>query len=230
VLMLVIMLPRVVNVWRLLPFGAEVQFAWRLLGFTGLFTALALAIWWARALPATRLTLIAAALFTLPLPFMLSDQRTVTASSVVPLTDVAIRALFSSSTVMNEYLPRQVTRPPAGPPAREAWSDDPRVTVRARRADGLHHELEIDAPDRATVVLPVFGFPGWQVRTVEGPEAATIQVREPDGLIRLVLAQPGRYRVVVFFGQTRLRGAAALVSLLALIAMYPALRWLSLLR
>ncbi len=223
IVMIVLMLPVVVSIWKVLPFGAEVQFPWRLLGFVGLSAALGVAVCWAQLVPRTRWAAAVALALCLPLPALLSAQRKVTPEYPVPQTDEEIRAAFNSSTVMDEYLPRKVLHAPPGPRDRLAWADDAAVSVRAHQLDGLHQELEIDAPHEATVTLATFGFRGWQARTIEGPANAQLRVGSGDGLLRVVAPQPGHYVVSVYFGRTGLRTGAALASLFALLALIPAL-------
>jgi len=223
VAMLAISFPHIVLIWKLIPFGAKVQFAWRLLGYVGLLTALGISIWWAQLVPPRRWALVAAIVLCLPMPALLSAQRRVVLESAVPTTDAQIRATFATSTAMDEYLPRVVHRTPAGPVTREAWADDPTVVVHGRQLDGLHHEVEIEAQGPARVTVPVFGFRGWKVRTVEGPAPVRLGLGKEDGLVHVVVPAAGHYKAVVYFGQTWFRTFAAVLSVLALLALYPVL-------
>lgn len=222
--LVVLMLPRVVAIWKIMPFGAQVQFPWRLLGFVGLFAALGVAMWWADAWPRSRVAFGAAVASSVALSLLLHAQRTPVPGPAVPLRDADITAAFASSTVMDEYLPRAVTTPPTAPRTRLAWSEDPSVEVRVQEVDGLHYALDVTTPSPTTVTLAVFGFRGWHVRTVVGPHEVHRRVAPRTGLLRLEVPQGGRYELVVHFGATRFRTAAALISLLALLGLIPAAR------
>lgn len=221
------MLPGVVAIWKLLPFGAQTQFPWRLLGLIGLASAIGIAMWWAELVPASRGALIAAVVLCLPLPALLSDQRRVTEEYAVPDTPAQIRAAWTSTAVMDEYLPRTVAHAPTGPRAQLAWTDDADARVTARELDGLHLELELDAPHATRATLGVFGFCGWHVRTLDGPAPARLRTGDGDGLLRVTVPRAGHYAVEVYFGRTTLRTTAAAISLLALLALVPALRRLA---
>lgn len=227
VAMLVVSFPHIVLIWKVIPFGGKVQFAWRLLGYVGLFTALGIAIWWAQLVPPRWYAMVAAIVLCLPMPALLSAQRRVVLEPVVPMTDAQIRATFATSTAMDEYLPRRVGHAPPGPVTRPAWGDDVSVRVAGRQLDGLHHEVEIDTPGPSRVTVPVFGFRGWQVRTLEGPVPAELRVDKDDGLVRVLVPKAGHYKVVVYFGQVWFRVFAAVLSVLALLALYPVLALLA---
>lgn len=221
----VLMLPHVVSIWKLLPFGAEVQFPWRLLGFIGLFSALGIAMWWAELLPASLSTNVAVLVLALALTQLLAAQRQVAPIGPVPLSSEVLRSQIASSTVMDEYLPRHVLAPPLEPRTRLAWPTEPGVGVLARELDGLHYELEISAPGPAVVAVGVFGFRGWHLRTLEGPARARLRIQQGNGLLHVHVPEAGRYRVLLYFGQTPLRIAATCLSVLALLTLLPVV-WL----
>jgi hypothetical protein len=209
--------------WHLVPFGREVQFPWRLYGFIGLFAAIGLGVVW-RGWFSPRAGVVVAIAVTLAMPLFLKRQLEVYPERHIPSTVDEIRATHGSSTAMNEYLPRTVIDLPP-PRTREAWSDDTGVVVDAVQIDGLTHRLSIDAPGPSTVVLAVFGFPGWQLRTLVG-QPGVLKCIGRDGLLRVQLPRAGHYEVELHFGSNWVRLISSLLSLAALLTCFPVVRWL----
>jgi len=224
IVMVLLCLPGVVLAWKALPFGAEVQFPWRLLGFVGLFTALGIAQLWALLLPKRPAVVAVALLVTVPLVHWVRDYRVVALERFIPWGDKAIRDEFATSTAMNEYWPARASIDPPWPRRADAWSETPGIEVTSVRRSPLALELDVNATIPGTVAVGTFGFQGWKLEMLEGPARPVFRFSYGDGLQRLKVLLPGHYRLVIRWSLTRFRLFAALLSALALVALYPLLR------
>jgi uncharacterized membrane protein len=210
--------------WHVLPFGEQVQFPWRLLGFIGIFAAAGWSVLWAGVVPDKPRVAVPLALLGVAFAGWSLRPHLVVKPLYrsIPVTPEFIRAARVTTVVMDEYLPKTV---PDKPPVRQglAVSFDAQVTVKPSSVDGLHHLVDVDAPYPTEIVLGLLAFPGWKLRTLAGPANATMYT-DPDGLLRVTLPAAGHYQLGVWFGVTPLRGAAAAITLLALVLGYPLLR------
>lgn len=211
--------------WSLkLPLTSFIQFPWRLHGFAALAAAIALGLSWSALFrasawrePAVLLMGATALLMTAP---MCKLTRPL-AQGKFPETTSEIRAGIHHTTA-DEYLPRWVPGGP-GSPSRELMASTPQLTVEHSWSQGSQHELELVAREPQTAELTLHMFPGWQVKTLKGPEPASI-VRSPTtGLVSLRLPQAGSYRVQLSFGASPARAAFGFLSLFALLATWPLL-------
>jgi len=123
------------------------------------------------------------------------------------------------STVRYEYLPLAAQERPWTSGYVTLGDDAPLralpgqpVQVDAVERLGMGFVLDLTARESRPVVFEQHWFPGWSAR-VDGAEAA-IWPSQPDGLITVGVPS-GMHRVELRFGETRLRWAADLVSLVS---------------
>jgi hypothetical protein len=206
-----------------LPFVEFIQFPWRLFGPAALAASVAVGVGaaacWRRLRAETRGTLAilgsAALLLGLAWPYVsTTEMRT----QNVPRDSNAVRQALVSATDANEYLPLTAAGNP-GTPARELVAKSRAAEVPYAHQDGSHQALIVKARHKgAQVTLALHSFPGWQIKTVDGPAPATLDTGE-RGLVRLTFPRPGRYEVKVWFGAstaTRLGYALTIFTALAL--------------
>lgn len=227
--LLAIMMTWFRHIWLVLPFGDEVQFPWRLLGYVGLFAAVGLGMLWTHAVTVRRRSLAIAIGLALAMPWFVTAQRKVVPEGPIPLEPAGIRAVNGTSTAMNEYLPKQVERIPERPRESILYAVDPGATATATERDALHFDIAIETTRAASITLAQFAFEGWRIETLDGPADAELRVRSPHGFLEVHVPAAGRYRITVGFGRTPLWTFAGLLSLVALLALYPLLarlgRW-----
>jgi uncharacterized membrane protein len=219
-------LPIATFVWRsgLLPFGAMIQFPWRLLGFASLGAALTAGLAWALLIHRHfRFALAGAAAFSggLLLSALPALKAPAMSKDAVFLQPDAIRARVLGATDNDEYLPRAVQRPPKKARA-SLISSAHGADVEVVDSTGSEHRLSIRARAESSLVLALHHYPGWSVDTERGPAPAALAAT-PSGYVSLHLPKPGQYELRVRFGSTPLRSVCALISLLALFLVYPAL-------
>jgi hypothetical protein len=140
----------------------------------------------------------------------------------VLLSTQRIKTTWVRGTSFDEYLPREVTNASKRIAHRITKSNES-LRVSKIVSDGTDHALAIEAKSKGTLELKLHAFPGWHVRTIEGPSVALDTSK--DGLVQLHVPKAGAYRVHVAFGSTRLRDLAAALSLLGLAGVWP-LVWL----
>jgi len=220
-------LPVAEPIWaaRLIPFGDYLQFPWRLLGPASLGAATALALAFAACVPerswlgVLALPLVAGALFQAQPYTSLTPME----GERVLLSTQRIKTTWVRGTSFDEYLPREVTNASKRIAHRITKSNE-MMSVTKIVSDGTDHALAIEAKSKGTLELKLHAFPGWRVRTLEGPSSVALATSK-DGLVQLHVPKPGKYRVHVAFGSTRLRDLAGALSLLGLAGAWP-LVWL----
>src|SRR5581483_9604019 len=214
-------------IWRVLPLGSYIQFPWRLIGFVALFGAVGFGVTAANLLPARAplawrvCALLAIGVIGVERPYDRVNEFV--AAEKIPTTPEAIQHGFYSTVVVNEYLPVTVGKPPTTPRVQSAVPVIGDPVLSTWHLTPLSYQLEIDAAQPSGIDMQVFDFPGWKVKTVEGP-AEVERGTTDQGLIRLWLPVHGHYRVKIYFGLTLLRAFAALLSLLSLAFGFSALK------
>lgn len=209
---------------HVIPFGAYIQFPWRLLGPVCLCAAVAVGLSWAHAFPSRRV----AALASLPLLCMAavlvvpSTRLSPMAPEHVLLSSERISRLWHRGTVLDEYLPSSVVEPAMLPAAHVAEST-PAVKVRIDESAGTRHDMTLNAQQATDLELALHAFPGWQVETREGAESVRLGTSR-RGLVSLHVPAAGRYVVAVRFGSTPARRTALVLFLLGLLSVWP-LTW-----
>lgn len=204
--------------WRILPFGTEIQFPWRLLGLVGLLSSLGLAEGWAALVhPNSRRNHWVALLLLLG-PLWLTDQLQVRTSGPLLLTPEAIRAENVSTCSADEYLPIGVSFSPRPYRPGPVWSLSRDIRVQLESRNGFEHTLRVQAARPGEIGVGIYYFPGWKL------SGGGILLRGTDGFVRIALLQPGSYELRLYFANTAFRNAATGLSLLSLLALLPLLR------
>ena len=204
-----------VPLWRVIPYGNELQFPWRLLGLVGLFSALGLAEGWAASVAPSSAVNRVAWLALLLGPLTLGAQRQVRPSRTPLLTPEAIRAENTSTCSVDEYLPIAVPYAPRPEALGDCWSSHPSIQVEMQGRHGLDHWLTVRAAREGDVRLAIHAFPGWRLSGVGSLGA------DSNGFLRIRLPLPGNYRLRLWFDTTPLRSAAALLSWVSVLSIVP---------
>ncbi len=210
--------------WHVLPFAEFTQFPWRLLEFVVVLGATAVGVTWSAAVPATArarwpLALLACALMAWTVkPFLhvqpMDRWR-------VPRTVAEIRNGIQSTVASDEYLPRLVPAAPPLPQGDQLVQLLPEgASLEGWRPFRTGYRLTVVAYAETELVLHQFWYPGWRVR---GDARVELQPTS-EGLVKLVIRQPGRYDLIVDFGTTPLRATATVVTLLTLLLTFPLMR------
>jgi len=233
--------------WEASPFGMYLLYPFRLLGFAGLFSAIAIGLVWTALVPATWRDAGWLGAVALSFVIALSNQSYNNPVYVVaPTSEQMIPAVIRfnglvTTVVSDEFLPATVPQAPTLNQGRLGLvSMDPSgisidggtgavgnsARVKVRRFGPLSYRIEAQARLPGSFDLNVFYYPGWTVETVRGPGKVS-QSPSPKGFIRLSLPVPGDYYLTENFGSTPLRDASALISSLAFLLSYPLLWCLS---
>ncbi|HUB07230.1 MAG TPA: 6-pyruvoyl-tetrahydropterin synthase-related protein [Myxococcales bacterium] len=228
---LYVMTPSAEWAYRWLPMAAYVQFPWRLLGLAAAFGAGAIGVTWAAALdgplrPARwPLCLAAVALIVFDAQRFERVKAYYPADKVPQTVADVVAGGMDGTASADEHLPREASRPPAHPRDRLIVAS-PGVEARATQKSGTAYDVQVDATGPGAADLLVFDFPGWKARTIAGPAQATLGP-SPQGLAQLTFPAAGHYEVAVSFGTTPVRTAAAALSLLTLLFLWPLLKALA---
>jgi hypothetical protein len=222
------------RLYDLIPLLAFVQFPWRWLALVGLGSAILAAVLVESAsrrpdFRAVLTVLVIGSSLTTAVARLHPDMTPVDeqALSTETINRIELADYGLGSTHSGEYLPvtsgqRNAAR------FRKTMLDAGSGQVRAGQArpsdlsvenvdwrpDRIAVDVEASAPDRLAVHQ--FAFPGWSAR-VDGAPAA-VQALGQLGLLG-VDVPPGRHTVELTWGLTSLRGAAAAISLLAVLLM-----------
>jgi hypothetical protein len=205
-LLIASMLPIAGGFWAKdrIPLVEFIQFPWRLLGPAALASSvvvgLAVAILTERFDEETRssIAIVGSAAFLLVIAWPFVSTGEMLAASV-PRDPETIRRGMYSATDADEYLPKGVPSPPRSP-RRGLVAKPSGVKVDFADSQGSYHALVLRAEKAgATADLALHSFPGWKIETKSGPAKAKLGVNS-QGLVRVVLPEPGKYRLAVWFG------------------------------
>lgn len=242
VVVLLLQLRVAAPIWETVPLISYVQFPQRLFVFGAFAGAVVLgALPWAVVRLARRPGLASAAGLAAALalgatslpgvywPWPVAGSHVISEDEVGIWTSADRR--LSERSAFDDYFPawvqedaNQIIRP-ASPSRSELYAAAsvgrvPRVEAVERGYLGLTLRTEADEP--SVVVLHAFYFPGWQAAA--GGQPLGVEPAGPLGLVR-VSVPPGAHAVRVWFGETSLRLAATVVSLLGLgLLLYLAVR------
>ena len=212
------MLPDAVWLWDHLPLLQYVELPWRLLGPVAVCTAMLAAAAGPAflALPRGRLAALAAAfaLLIVPnLPHLKSRQTQTVDPALWTPRQLAITGF--ETTTMGELTPRWTRVPPPYDPAAVRWTSGG-GEIREIARTPFFWSGDVTAVVGSTLRMSTAWYPGWQVRIdgraqTAGPDTAT-------GAITFLLPE-GRHQVTVAWESTGPRRAAAMLSLVSLLAM-----------
>ncbi|MBK9054411.1 MAG: glycosyltransferase family 39 protein [Chloroflexi bacterium] len=219
-----LMLPLSQPLWDQAPLLPFVQFPWRLLGPAAVCLAMLVAAAgdWLASRPRegqALWALVAAALILTALfwfqPRYCAGLENPTASDIIAYEQATATI---GTTAKGEYLPVTVPRFPPEPEVAlaplAAETLSPQVSIISQDARPLRIEAVLQASEAQVIRLNQFDYPGWRV-WVDG-ERVPITPDPEFGLITFPLPA-GEHRVRAAFGETPLRLAADLVSLLGLL-------------
>ena len=234
VVVLLLQLRATASIWQTVPLISFVQFPQRLFVFGAFAGALVIGAvpWSARALGASERVSawvgvgIAAGLAATSLPGLFWTWP-VAASHLITEDQVGIATAaerrLAERRAFDDYFPiwveedsAQIIRPasPSRAELYEAANDGPVPHLRIVERDYLRLRAETDAAEPSTLVLHSFYFPGWQAEADGQP--LEVGPAGPLGLVR-VQVPPGQHLVSVWFGETPVRMAAAVISSIALV-------------
>ncbi|HUV71532.1 MAG TPA: 6-pyruvoyl-tetrahydropterin synthase-related protein [Clostridia bacterium] len=213
--------------WNLLPLGQYVQFPWRFLLLTTLFSSLAVGFcqdlskkWerWTRFLPLcfAALAIVLNLGYFKPQEIVQVDDDHFLKIMFANITSRG-KSDFLSPQYLNyseDYLPLTIwtqERPTALPSAA--------MTINSGRIDyqeltAVHYQASVESKTPAEVSFNQYYFPGWRA-TVDG-KAATLKPGQPHGEI-IIPVPAGEHRLEIWFGNTLLRSWANLASALSLV-------------
>lgn len=215
--------------WELrLPLQSFIQFPWRLHGIADLAASMSIGTAWAvfvrRGSWSEGGALALGAIALLDAIPVVAVNRSMEPKAVAA-SPYSVRAKLHSATNVNEYLPKVVTKYPDHTPEAVANSTSD-IDVISSVSVGTDHDLLVRVSKSAELPLALHQFPGWHVTTVAGPASAAIKTT-PAGLIALALPIPGEYSLRVSFGSTPVHIVGGLASLLAVLGLWPGLRWIA---
>jgi hypothetical protein len=124
-----------------------------------------------------------------------------------------LRRLGVTSTASHDYLPTACTVLPSREPANAAEPGGPGVQILSSAWGYVFVRAEVQASEQERVVINQFYFPGWRAK-VDGVFAPLIAEFRTGRM--MVTVGPGRHAIDVRFGDTPVRTAAKIVSVLGL--------------
>jgi len=219
IVLVAVMFKLAAPIWHVLPFGAFIQFPWRMLGFVAVSGAITAGWVWTLGVSAFDRRLLLP-LLILCACVLLDGMRArppihPVSEDKIPATGESIARGIHTTVVSDEYLPVGATRPVAHrthyvEPADRALH--PGLCVQ----HGIGYRLAINADAPGDLGVLVFWFPGWRVITKSGPAKATLSPT-PSGVMAVHLPAAGTYDLSIEFGLTALRLAATILTWLVLI-------------
>ena len=226
-LLVFLLLPQAAAFWapHRVPLASFIQFPWRLLGPIALLASVAIGIGTAAACEGlaesvkSRIAGAGAAVlvFLVAWPYASAKEMT---TELVPLDAENIRQWMLSTTSADEFIPRGAVVPSGKPPEKLVTTTDG-VAVEHTSSHGSRHLLTLRAErDGANLGLALHGFPGWTVRTVEGPADVRSQLQtDSQGLLRLRLPAAGLYRLRLWHGGLSATAVGGILTVLSALAL-----------
>jgi len=213
VISVVMMNIRTFFIWRLIPFHDFIQFPWRLLIFTTIFTSVLAAVI-IHILPKKvakyiGLTVVAAS-------FILTAQYFQPSKIVFKSDEEYLARFFTSKTYSEDYLllPIWTDERPSGPPERKIETTEGLVIQGTEQISPVKWEANVLAEKSGQLTFNSYYFPGWSA-TIDG-EDVEIKTGKPYGQIELEVPA-GNHSVEFFWSETPLRKFADYVSLLSIV-------------
>jgi hypothetical protein len=225
---LCLMTPPARWLYAVLPLAPYVQFPWRFLGLVATFGAGVIGITWATVVDGPGLRWARWPLAALAIALIAIGARDrervhgYYAAGQVPVTPAEVAARVDG-TAIDEHLPLQASAAPTAPRTGVVLAASGPVHATGFQSSGTDYIVEASADGAGPVDMQLFFFPGWTAKTLSGPGEVSLGP-SPTGLVRLSVPQAGTYKVAVSFGTTPVRTAAAALSLLTLLLLFPALK------
>jgi hypothetical protein len=136
------------------------------------------------------------------------------------------------TTAKGEYLPRTAKFLPDDPTIAQALINNAQPTyltglaesnVSIQHNDPLNYQASVRLTQDSTLTFNQFFFPGWTA-TADG-QPLSLSLTPETGLISFALPA-GTHTLSIYFGLTPLRLAAIIISILALLVLFPGFLWL----
>ncbi len=194
-------------IWKALPFYDFIQFPWRLLFLTGLFSSIAASVFVANIRQKKLFSLIL--VFS---AFVLTYGYFKPSKIVFNTDEYYLNRFFNDPGYSEDYLllPKWTKfRPPSRP--LEKYDLLAGEIISVYKANDIKYEFEVDADKDDMLNFNSYYFPGWTAE-VDGQTSA-ITPQEPYGQIGVGLGQ-GRHLVKIFWKETQLRLFTDLISML----------------
>ncbi len=207
--------------WRVWPRAEYLQFPWRLLipaTFWGCaFAGIAVGRGWLDRLDLRAGRQRAAMIVALTVPALLVAPflRPLLFDVEVPDYSPATLRGHMTNTMAGEYLPATVDTVPVRRSLAAIHARESGAVFETTRLGPAHYAAHVDLPIAEAVSFDVFHYDGWRV-SVDGQDVETMPVSQ-YGLVGWRM-ESGPRKVEIRFGETRLRTAANVVSLLAHLA------------
>lgn len=204
-------------IWSLLPNAAYIQYPWRLL----MFAVLSLSILGGSIIfvlpgriPRLGLTGVLVVVILLVYAKLFAPQTFIVRSPDLYETDEELR--FRVSKISDEYLPAAIIRPATiSEVRRDTIEKSENYVFKTNRQTDTYSMFTFDAKRTQTIRINTAYFPGWRYK-VNG-----VQVTPEifDGLPYLTIPA-GRSTVEITFGNTVVRTAGNIISLMALVFLF----------
>jgi len=195
--------------WKILPLGNLIQFPWRLLMLTT-FSSAVLAGGLVQSIKPSRKAFLAVGLIALSIFLTYKYARP---EYFVDKGELFYSTNESTTTIANEYMPIWVKLPPVNRAAQAVEIVSGEGSVSAVLATSKKISFTVSSENESLVQINKIYFPGWQVKLDD--KTSPIAYDNPQGLIRLPVSV-GKHTIVAEFGETPVRLAADIVSLLGL--------------
>lgn len=223
------------TIWQLIPPLGYLQFPWRFLTFTALFSSiLAGAFIYYLRLPIFKLIAAIILLIVLAIPnyklFKPQTYRTNLTDEIATSKEVINWDVSFSSF---EYIPKGVplVKSELGTNLPDIQKDDiPRqkieildgnATISALTSDPKKTTFLVDARQNSQIIANIFNFPGWQLE-IDGQEKPIANTALK--LISFNIPQ-GIHQVKIEFGNTPVRTVANLISLISILLILKMILW-----
>jgi hypothetical protein len=219
---------RTLPLWKLIPFYNFIQFPWRLLIYTTLFTSIAAAL--ISEILSGKLKYIFGSLIVI-LSIILTLEYFQPQRIVYKSDDVYLERFFAdrsisgqTSEVSNDYmgysedyllLPKWVDeRPLIKPASKIEVSSDRAKVLNIEEKSAVNWKAEITASSETSVIFNSYYFPGWRVK-VDGKDSA-VKIRKPHGQMEIEVAS-GEHTLEFLWSDSVFRNTLNVLSLLGLL-------------
>lgn len=210
--------PRSVFIWLNLPFLAYVQFPWRFLALT-IFGMSLLSGGVVKLVKSEKWQLILGTL--LILVCVVSNFSFFRVEKIIQVTDT--EKLFSAkgwrklqTDAIFDYLPKFAQYPPGGPAPEKPEIKLGQAEMTAIKKGTNWYKFEAQVTEKAKIQIPLYDFPGWQVRA----NGKKVEIKHDNtlGLITINLL-PGNYSIEAKLTATPVRVFGNLVSLISFLVL-----------
>lgn len=208
-------------IWRLLPLGSYVQFPWRFLLLTTMFSSLFVGFLEVIPKHGRKIVLLLAALACVLNLQYFKPEKTVLVDDSHYL-DIMFARSLKYANYSEDYLPLTVwtQERPSGLPLNK-------IEVTAGQVEYLekspiHFTAQVTSEKQTELVLHQYYFPGWQAK-LDG-QLVDLQINKPHGDI-LIPLERGSHQVEIWFGRSSVRLISEIVSLGTILILLAVFTW-----